>query len=121
VEFSRSFIDLLDNARDAQKENVAIDVAVRPLAHDVEMIIDDHGPGFSNTVLTRVGEPFLTDKERGFGLGLFTAFALTHSLSGQFSIENRYGGGGRVIMRLPIRPAEVVHDDSTTAAIDRGR
>jgi two-component system sensor histidine kinase RegB len=121
VEFSRSLIDLLDNARDAQKESAAIDVAVRPLQRDVEIVIDDHGPGFSNTVLTRVGEPFLTDKEHGFGLGLFTAFALTHSLSGQFTIKNRYGGGGRVMIRLPIRPAEVVHDDSTNASFDRGR
>jgi two-component system sensor histidine kinase RegB len=121
VEFSRSFIDLLDNARDAQTEMVVIDVTVEPLEHEVGIMIDDHGPGFSHAVLSRVGEPFLTDKERGFGLGLFTAFALTHSLSGQFTIENRYSGGGRVIIRLPIRAVEVVHDDSTQAHTHRGR
>lgn len=121
VEFSRSLIDLLDNARDAQKEIAVIDVTVQPLGHDVEIVIDDHGPGFSNAVLARIGEPFLTDKEHGFGLGLFTAFALTHSLSGQFSIKNRASGGGRVSIRLPICPAEVVHDDSPTAHFDRGR
>lgn len=121
VEFSRSFIDLLDNARDAQPDRAAIDVAVQPLDHEVAMIIDDHGPGFSNSVLARVGEPFLTDKAHGFGLGLFTAFALTHSLSGQFTIENRHGGGGRVTMRLPIRHAEVSYADSPNAHFDRGR
>ncbi len=71
-----------------------------------------------SNVLTRVSEPFLTDKEYGSGLGLFTAFALVHSLSGQFTIENGHGGGGRVMIRLPIRHApvrhaKVVHDDST--------
>lgn len=121
VEFARSLIDLLENARDAQPENATIDMTVQPLDHDVTIVIDDRGPGFSSTVLARVGEPFLTDKEQGFGLGLFTAFALTHSLSGQFSIENRSGGGGRVIIRLPIRHAEVVHDDSTKAHFDSGR
>lgn len=121
VEFSRSFIDLLDNARDAQKDIAVIDVTVQTLDREVEIFIDDHGPGFSDAVLARIGEPFLTDKEQGFGLGLFTAFALTHSLSGQFAIENRYSGGGRVTIRLPICHAEVVHDDSTTAYFDRGR
>ncbi len=126
VEFSRSLIDMLDNARDAQHKNPEIDITVRPLESDVDIIIDDHGPGFSNTVLARVGEPFLTNKEHGSGLGLFTAFALTHSLSGQFTIENRHGGGGRVIISLPARhaparQAEVVYDNSTNAHFDSGR
>jgi two-component system sensor histidine kinase RegB len=121
VEFSRSFIDMLDNARDAQQEIASIDVTVQRLDHDVEILIDDDGPGFSTAALARVGEPFFTDKAHGFGLGLFTAFALTHSLSGQFAIENRYSGGGRVTIRLPIRHTEGDHDDHTNAAFDRGR
>lgn len=126
VAFSRSLMDLLDNARDAQPDNAKIDMTVQPLAHDVDIMIDDHGPGFSSAVLARVGEPFLTDKTHGFGLGLFTAFALIHSLSGQFSIENRLGGGGRIIIRLPLCPApirhsEVVHANGTHAYLDSGR
>lgn len=121
VEFSRSLIDLLDNARDAQNDSGTINITVHALESDVEITIDDDGPGFSSAVLARVGEPFLTDKEHGFGLGLFTAFALTHSLSGQFTIENRHSGGGRVIIRLPMRRAEVVHDDGTHAYFDSGR
>jgi signal transduction histidine kinase len=84
----------------------------------VEILIDDDGPGFSDDILARVGEPFLTEKPDGFGLGLFTAFALTHSLSGHFAILNRDSGGGRVIMRLPVINAEYHHDLPTKALAD---
>ncbi len=119
VEFSRSLIDVLDNAREAHGHGkVHIAVTVRRVESEVEILIDDDGPGFSDDVLARVGEPFLTEKPDGFGLGLFTAFALTHSLSGHFAILNRDTGGGRVIMRLPVINAEYDYDDPKKALVD---
>jgi two-component system sensor histidine kinase RegB len=114
VEFSRSLIDLLDNAREAQTGAAAhIRVTVRRVGDVAEISIDDNGPGFPDDVIARLGEPFLTSKTDGSGLGLFTAFALTHSLSGSFAVYNREGGGGRVVIRLPLSDAEYSHDSST--------
>jgi two-component system sensor histidine kinase RegB len=120
VEFSRSLIDLLDNAREAQTDTAAhIRVTVRRDGGTVEINIDDNGPGFSEDVITRLGEPFLTSKTDGSGLGLFTAFALTHSLSGSFAVHNREGGGGSVVIRLPLSDAEYFHGSSPQAHADR--
>lgn len=119
VEFSCSLIDLLDNAQEAQTQRVPeIVVTVRPVGREVEIRIDDSGPGFPTDVLARVGEPFLTAKVEGAGLGLFTAFALTQSLSGQFIIQNKATGGGRVMMRLPLLRREMLYDASTPAHFD---
>jgi two-component system sensor histidine kinase RegB len=110
---------VLDNAREVHGEGTAhITVTVRQIEGAVELLIDDDGPGFSDDVLARVGEPFLTEKPDGFGLGLFTAFALTHSLSGHFTILNRDTGGARVIMRLPVINAEYEYDDPKKALVD---
>lgn len=120
VDFSRSLIDLFDNAREASPGQPAeIDVQILVHEDEVEIRIEDYGPGFSSDVMSRLGEPFVSEKASGAGLGLYTAFALTHSLSGRFSVRNQECGGGQVTICLPFYVRELPHDVTAHAPADR--
>src|SRR5690606_26019646 len=76
--------NLLANARDAASQDRSVGEAkiyvqtklTRAIADDgsdqlgVRLTVSDNGPGFSEQVLTRVFEPYVTTKAMGTGLGL---------------------------------------------------
>jgi len=63
------------------------------------VIIEDDGPGFTATVLDRIGEPFVSTR-RGraghMGLGIFIAQTLLSRTGATTDFSNRDEGGGRV-------------------------
>ncbi|MEO8179851.1 MAG: HAMP domain-containing sensor histidine kinase [Deltaproteobacteria bacterium] len=63
----------------------------------------DRGCGIAGSVLARLGEPFLTTKEpgEGLGLGLFLAFRFARACGGQLHIDSQPGSGTRVELVLP--------------------
>ncbi|MGH6944188.1 MAG: ATP-binding protein, partial [Geminicoccaceae bacterium] len=68
--------NLLDNAMRFAEEEVRIAVRLQP--DQVEVWIQDDGPGFSPEVLEFLGEPYLSteDDAGGLGLGIFIAQTL---------------------------------------------
>jgi len=56
-------------------------------------------------VLARLGEPFLTTKAQGTGLGLFLARRLVEGAGGTLAAESAPGVGATVIVRLPVAGA----------------
>lgn len=77
-------------------ELCARDAAVRFTAHD-------RGGGIEPSLLSRLGEPFLTTKApgEGLGLGLFLAFRFARACGGRLQIESELGRGTRVDLDLP--------------------
>ena len=71
---------------------------------DVIVTINDDGPGFSASVLSRVGAPWNTSrrgKGANRGLGIFIASTLIESLGGSILYGNAKDGGGEVKIQLP--------------------
>ena len=112
LSMTRTVMDLLDNARESQKGVPVIVINLKPDSGSgfYTLTIEDEGPGFSQELQGRVGEPFVTTKRDGTGLGLFTASGLIHSLSGELQTANRPGGGARVEIRLPVSETEEPDD-----------
>jgi len=62
----------------------------------VSVVVGDDGPGFSSNVLARIGEPYLSQRERarrnetsgGLGLGLFIARSLLERSRATLRFEN---------------------------------
>ncbi|MCB9680176.1 MAG: HAMP domain-containing histidine kinase [Alphaproteobacteria bacterium] len=84
IAFTQAFINLLENAREAQAElgrTDALEVEVRRDGHYGVVRIVDHGPGLPPES-DRVGEPFFTTKPTGTGLGVFVARALADGAGG---------------------------------------
>ena len=67
------------------------------------MRVEDNGPGFPPTVLSRLFEAFFTTKgpEKGTGLGLAISRELVERFGGTLTAENRAEGGARLLLRLP--------------------
>ena len=87
--------NLIDNAVSFAQNAVVIRATWT--TSTVKIAIADDGPGFPPNVLTRVGEPYLSQRDRarqreksseGLGLGLFIAKALLERSRGALSLAN---------------------------------
>ena len=113
---SQVFRNLIDNARSFAAENSKITVRVRRAALDVEIRVEDQGPGIRPDNLERIFERFYTDRPEGSfgknsGLGLSISKQIVDAHKGHIWAENRYGKapdgvekpilGARFVVRLP--------------------
>jgi two-component system, OmpR family, sensor histidine kinase ChvG len=113
------FRNLIDNARSFTAPNTNVHVRVRRLNDDVEVRIEDSGPGIRPENLERVFERFYTDRpEASFGknsgLGLAISRQIIEAHKGRIWAENRMGKtegsnervvvGARFVIRLPAVP-----------------
>ena len=97
---------LLSNAVDASPPYEPVEVRLAAGGGGVSLSVSDHGPGLPSTILGRVGEPFVTTKApgRGMGLGLFIVRRLVDECGGQLRFEGVEGGGTRVLLWIPHPP-----------------
>ncbi|MDP4824221.1 MAG: ActS/PrrB/RegB family redox-sensitive histidine kinase [Aestuariivirgaceae bacterium] len=90
--------NLLENAVDFA--HARVEVEARWSATSVSLAISDDGPGFSEEVYARLGDPFVTtrkgyevpepgDGHQGMGLGFFIAKTLLERSGAQVSLANR--------------------------------
>jgi len=97
------FLNLLLNALDAMAEGGALIVALAERGAEFEIAITDTGPGIPPDTLRRLGDPFVTTKAQGSGLGLFLTRRLVRSAGGTLDIESVVGRGTTCRVRLPRR------------------
>lgn len=97
---------LLDNAHEAQREidaraTIVVSCGQREGAAFID--VEDRGAGLATGLERRVGEPFVTTKEpgEGMGLGLFLVRSLLEPAGGKLSFERRDPRGTRVRVEVP--------------------
>jgi two-component system, sensor histidine kinase RegB len=89
--------NLLENAVDFASERV--EVAASWSGDDVAVTIIDDGPGFAPEIMERIGEPYVTSRQRerqqvdgeasGLGLGFFIAKTLLERSGATLDFQNR--------------------------------
>ncbi len=95
--------DLLENARQANPNGkIILSAEGHSQKGHVEIKIEDDGAGVPDIVRKHLGEPFLTTREDGHGLGLFHAVTFARALGGFLRIDDRPEGGTRIILQLPL-------------------
>lgn len=99
VNFAQVALNLFDNARDARPDG-AISVRLERRDGFFSLSVSDQGPGFPPVVLEKAGEPFVTTKPQGTGLGLYVSQLFAQSLGGDLRLENT-GDGARVSLFWP--------------------
>lgn len=95
------FINLLKNAIEAMEEGGEITISLQRSEKDVEIKIIDGGSGISPELLSKVGQPFFTTKEKGTGLGLMVCYSIIESHQGKMGIYSKSGQGTTVSILLP--------------------
>lgn len=108
--------NLVSNARSFSPPGGTVRVICRRLKREMEIIVDDDGPGVRPDAVDRIFERFYTDRpEQGFGqnsgLGLSISRQIIEGHGGRIWAENRVGRprpghenefqGARFIVRLP--------------------
>ncbi len=97
--------NLLLNAAAAMQSHGRITVSARRVkdergAAEVELLVEDEGPGIPAADLERVFDPFFTTTQ-GSGLGLSVSYGIVRAHGGTLTAENRAEGGARFTIRLP--------------------
>jgi len=92
------------NALEAAPADGPVEIRAGLDAEGWRIRVLDRGPGMSDDVLERVGEPFFTTKgpDRGMGLGVFLAQTVLSGLGGGLEVRSRQGVGTTVELRLPL-------------------
>ncbi len=102
----RAITNLVDNAIRASSVGsiVTISGTMNESDHGDEFVVrvKDVGPGLSETVLSRLFEPFFTARSDGTGLGLANVRKIVELHGGKVTGENRSGGGALFTVRLPM-------------------
>lgn len=102
LSFSQTLFDLLDNAVEASQNKP---VYLRLYKEESWAVLEviDKGSGLSSEILSRLGEPFVTSKDDGNGLGLYSAAMMAQASGGEFKISNNKTGVGAIAqVRLPV-------------------
>ena len=93
--------NVLDNARDASPHWVRL--AVTRSGDTLCITVTDAGPGFAPGMLSRLGTPYQSTKNRpGGGLGLYLVLNVARTLGGSVAARNRPEGGAEVTIELPL-------------------
>ncbi|MBS0528074.1 MAG: sensor histidine kinase [Proteobacteria bacterium] len=108
--------NLLTNAQSFSKPGGRVRIVCRRLRSEIEIVVDDDGPGIRPDAMERVFERFYTDRpHQGFGqnsgLGLSISKQIIEAHRGRIWAENRPGptdangdtriAGARFVIRLP--------------------
>jgi two-component system sensor histidine kinase ChvG len=108
--------NLLSNAQSFSEAGGKVRITCRRVRSNIEIVVDDDGPGIREDALSRIFERFYTDRpHQGFGqnsgLGLSISKQIVEAHGGKIWAENRVGAisangeatvaGARFVVRLP--------------------
>ena len=103
VQLSQIVLNVYRNAMQAMEPNASkkIFVSLENSDERVVLRVRDTGPGVSAEMKPVVGEPFVTSKEDGLGVGLSISKTIAEMHSGSLTISNAVDGGAIVELNLP--------------------
>lgn len=108
---ARAISNLIKNAARYARQHIKI-TARRSSAGDIEIAVEDDGPGIPEAERERIFEPFYRlDRSRdrasgGFGLGLAIARQAVQLHGGSIRVEESKLGGARFVVVLPAQSGE---------------
>ncbi|WP_019533966.1 ATP-binding protein [Paenibacillus ginsengihumi] len=87
------FINLIKNAIEAMPKGGQITVTAQLLEDFISIQIRDEGCGIPDKMLSKIGQPFFTTKEKGTGLGLMVCQKIIQNHDGKLTIASKENEG----------------------------
>jgi two-component system, sensor histidine kinase RegB len=100
--------NLIQNAVGFAKREVIVTIAWT--AREITVEVVDDGPGFTQAMLARVGEPYISSRAgdgQHMGLGIFIARSLLERTGARLTFGNLVEGGAQVVVEWPRAALEV--------------
>jgi two-component system sensor histidine kinase RegB len=104
VAFSQALINLVDNAIESGGRRGEVEMVVVRNGARAELSVQDRGSGWPEVVRRHLGEPFVTTKPEGIGLGLYYVHSLAEAIGAELTLDDREFGGAVAKMSFPIVP-----------------
>lgn len=95
------FLNIFKNSIESMAGGGTIDVRLRETVSDVTITVTDEGTGIPDELISTLGEPFYTTKEKGTGLGLMVVYNVIQEHGGTISIDSQKDKGTKVCISLP--------------------
>jgi two-component system sensor histidine kinase HydH len=101
-----ALVNVLRNAMQSTPREAPIRVWLENTDSTVKWVVEDEGQGIPDEVLKRVGQPFVTTRATGTGMGLAVVRRIMDASGGHLFVGRADHGGAQVILELP-RPPNV--------------
>lgn len=98
----QALLNLLRNGADAASTGGTVRIAVNHRDDDVEIVVEDNGPGVPEADRARLFSPFFTTKTDGTGLGLMVAREIVREHGGDIAVSTSTLGGAAFVIALPV-------------------
>ncbi|MGO0059580.1 PAS domain S-box protein [Brevibacillus fluminis] len=95
------FINFIKNAIEAMPSGGTITIQIKQREDDIMIRIVDDGTGIPPEILSKIGQPFYTTKEKGTGLGFMVSKKIIENHSGTIHIESEWNKGTTLEITLP--------------------
>lgn len=102
-----ALLNLIENALQASDGPARLKVHLYRRERSLHLCVSDAGSGIDAGLLGRLGEPFLTTKATGTGLGLAVVKAVVRAHQGTINLRSKVGRGTCVRVELPDRKSVV--------------
>jgi two-component system, OmpR family, sensor histidine kinase KdpD len=111
---TQALVNVLDNALRYSPPDAPVDVVARLLGNEVQIRVEDRGPGVPPGDMTRIFDKFYRVQHdgtgaHGAGLGLAISHGIIEAHGGRIWAANRPDGGAVVAFALPVRPPETAY------------
>lgn len=94
------FINFLKNAIESMSDGGTIQVELAETELHYHISFKDEGCGIPEHLLTKIGEPFYSTKEKGTGLGMMVSRRIVQEHGGSFTIHSKVGVGTTIDVKL---------------------
>jgi signal transduction histidine kinase len=95
--------NLAMNSIEAMPGGGNISISISKLKKNILIEWTDSGPGIPPENAKKIFDAFWTNKDKGYGLGLFHAKAIIEEHHGSISLDMNYKKGARFLIELPLK------------------
>jgi PAS domain S-box-containing protein len=101
-ELKKVLINLIKNSIEACGKSDSVQVGATILSDaDLQLCVEDTGPGIADEDREKIFRPYFTPKENGTGLGLALSHRIIADHDGEIEYEDISSGGSRFLITLP--------------------